>query len=88
MLLHLDDEHRAQSFTGVPPSAIERLPTYNMPKLKEGATLQQCSICLESRVEGELVRTLLCMHSYHAACLDPWLREHTKCPVCQFVVQL
>jgi hypothetical protein len=46
------------------------------------------SICLEEREEGQKVRSLLCMHSFHAACIDPWLRMSTKCPTCQFVVQL
>ncbi|XP_059430234.1 E3 ubiquitin-protein ligase SDIR1-like [Corylus avellana] len=43
-----------------------------------------CSICLEQVNKGELVRSLPCLHQFHANCIDPWLRQQGTCPVCKF----
>nr|XP_023899092.1 E3 ubiquitin-protein ligase SDIR1-like isoform X2 [Quercus suber] len=45
-----------------------------------------CSICLEQVNMGELVRSLPCLHQFHANCIDPWLRQQGTCPVCKFSV--
>ncbi|CAD5325908.1 unnamed protein product [Arabidopsis thaliana] len=43
-----------------------------------------CSVCLEQVTVGEIVRTLPCLHQFHAGCIDPWLRQQGTCPVCKF----
>ncbi|KAK9126992.1 hypothetical protein Scep_015838 [Stephania cephalantha] len=43
-----------------------------------------CTICLEQVKEGELIRSLPCLHQFHATCIDPWLRQQGTCPVCKF----
>ncbi|GAQ87029.1 RING/U-box superfamily protein [Klebsormidium nitens] len=43
-----------------------------------------CSVCLENVTEGELVRTLPCLHGFHQKCVDRWLRQQATCPVCKF----
>ncbi|KAF3571653.1 hypothetical protein F2Q69_00061916 [Brassica cretica] len=43
-----------------------------------------CSVCLEQVTVGEVVRTLPCLHQFHADCIDPWLRQQGTCPVCKF----
>ncbi|XP_021910516.1 E3 ubiquitin-protein ligase SDIR1 [Carica papaya] len=43
-----------------------------------------CSVCLEQVNVGELVRSLPCLHQFHANCIDPWLRQQGTCPVCKF----
>eukprot|EP00252_Welwitschia_mirabilis_P011926 TRINITY_DN2651_c0_g1_i1.p1 TRINITY_DN2651_c0_g1~~TRINITY_DN2651_c0_g1_i1.p1 ORF type:complete len:286 (+),score=48.92 TRINITY_DN2651_c0_g1_i1:266-1123(+) len=45
-----------------------------------------CSVCLEQVNDGELVRSLPCLHQFHVACIDPWLRQQATCPVCKFRV--
>jgi hypothetical protein len=44
---------------------------------------KKCSICLEHFRREEMVRTLPCFHSYHANCIDPWLRSNSTCPICK-----
>lgn len=45
---------------------------------------QQCHICLEDFVDGDLVRDLNCSHSFHAHCVDVWLMEKSaSCPLCR-----
>ncbi|KAM1028742.1 hypothetical protein FF1_041294 [Malus domestica] len=43
-----------------------------------------CSVCLEQVTVGELIRSLPCLHQFHASCIDPWLRQQGTCPVCKF----
>ena len=44
---------------------------------------RRCSVCLESFVSGEQIRTVPCFHQFHSACVDPWLRQRGTCPVCK-----
>ena len=56
-------------------------------------TLEQpsCSICCEDMKEEEVTITLSCTqanntvlkHRFHAACIQPWLRGHSECPLCR-----
>ncbi|OVA17824.1 zinc finger protein [Macleaya cordata] len=43
-----------------------------------------CSVCLEQVNVGEIIRSLPCLHQFHANCIDPWLRQQGTCPVCKF----
>ncbi|KAL5709541.1 RING-type E3 ubiquitin transferase [Ranunculus cassubicifolius] len=43
-----------------------------------------CSVCLEQVSVGEVLRSLPCLHQFHANCIDPWLRQQGTCPVCKF----
>ncbi|KAJ4969806.1 hypothetical protein NE237_002905 [Protea cynaroides] len=43
-----------------------------------------CNVCLEQVNDGELIRSLPCLHQFHAICIDPWLRQQGTCPVCKF----
>jgi hypothetical protein len=53
----------------------------------EGATVAyECSICLMNFADGEWVRSLQCVHRFHVACIDRWLRMKDFCPNCKGVV--
>ncbi|KAL5164180.1 E3 ubiquitin-protein ligase SDIR1 [Glycine soja] len=43
-----------------------------------------CSVCLEQVNVGDVLRSLPCLHQFHANCIDPWLRQQGTCPVCKF----
>jgi hypothetical protein len=42
-----------------------------------------CAVCLCDLEPGDLLRALACGHSYHTACVDPWLLESQTCPLCK-----
>eukprot|EP00762_Andalucia_godoyi_P004973 ANDGO_01454.mRNA.1 putative E3 ubiquitin-protein ligase RHG1A len=44
---------------------------------------QDCPVCLDKFQEGQEVRTLQCFHSFHADCIDQWLKNIKNCPVCK-----
>ncbi|KAM6558278.1 hypothetical protein CsatA_027517 [Cannabis sativa] len=44
---------------------------------------QDCSICLESFIQGDQLICLPCDHRFHAGCLDPWVRIRGDCPYCR-----
>jgi hypothetical protein len=45
-----------------------------------------CSICLESPIESDVkekISKTLCGHIFHTSCLDIWLSDNKKCPLCR-----
>ncbi|RDX95978.1 RING-H2 finger protein ATL70, partial [Mucuna pruriens] len=52
---------------------------------KKGSTsTNSCSICLGDYKESDILRLLPhCDHLFHLACVDPWLRLHSTCPICR-----
>ena len=47
---------------------------------------RSCSICLEAFKDREVVKTLPCLHHFHAGCIEEWLRREGRdvsCPVCK-----
>ncbi|CAB9527505.1 protein ligase Arkadia [Seminavis robusta] len=53
--------------------------------LPEGA--RQCAVCLEDFEQGQIRKTLQCLHGFHATCVDKWLQTNACCPVCKFRVE-
>ncbi|KAB2635991.1 E3 ubiquitin-protein ligase DZIP3-like [Pyrus ussuriensis x Pyrus communis] len=53
--------------------------------LELGAS-QDCSICLESFMDGDKLICLPCEHRFHAACLSPWAHIRGDCPYCRKVI--
>ena len=62
---------------------------YNKIIIKENFDNDNCSICLENLFSEEDLETnndiieLKCKHMFHKKCLDPWVNEHKKCPLCK-----
>jgi len=45
-----------------------------------------CPICIESVLSGEIIKTLKCHHIFHLNCIDTWLINGNKCPLCNDVI--
>lgn len=70
----------------------------NLPTVKVGATLKylvdnthlevcdksmMCVVCQDETAPlFDIVRRLGCEHIFHAKCIDRWLVENHKCPLC------
>ncbi|KAK9280261.1 hypothetical protein L1049_013949 [Liquidambar formosana] len=76
-------QQQASSSTLAETKQDSRKADVNPKALEDELT---CSICLEQVNRGELVRSLPCLHQFHANCIDPWLRQQGTCPVCKFRV--
>ena len=46
----------------------------------------RCTICLSSIQNDEIIRKLSCQHVYHQKCIDHWLENNKKCPLCRFEI--
>jgi len=63
-------------------------PTASTGSTTAATTLGQaednkCMVCMEMFADGEVLRTLPCLHRYHSRCVDEWLRRHPTCPICK-----
>lgn len=47
----------------------------------------KCPICLEDFEEGEKFRKIKCKHTFCDECLEDWLEENKKCPVCMIEIE-
>ena len=43
----------------------------------------KCTICLSEFEVEEDVRRLPCMHLFHVECVDQWLGQNKRCPICR-----
>lgn len=59
---------------------IAKIPTQ---KYNASLNVHECSICLDSFSEEQSVKILGCKHCFHEECIDSWLRNMLKCPICR-----
>jgi hypothetical protein len=58
---------------------VEALPVENAT---ERLAQTECAVCMEQYLPGARVKTLPCLHRFHASCADRWLLTRPVCPVC------
>jgi hypothetical protein len=45
-----------------------------------------CVICQEDIKKDIIIREINCKHSFHINCIDNWLVENKKCPMCKYEI--
>lgn len=43
-----------------------------------------CTFCMEKFKEGEFIFRTCCSHIIHKNCMELWLQDNNRCPVCSF----
>ena len=49
---------------------------------------KKCSICLEDYNVGDKIIYLPCFHYYHAKCIETWVKNSDKCPLCNEEIKI
>ena len=87
---HTTDEERAAGgrcgVGGLSAAELGTLPCHDFKQAEAagGAGGGDCAVCLEAFEPGDRCRRLpRCEHSFHAECVDSWLRKSGACPVCR-----
>jgi len=68
------------------PQASQSSTHNTDPLMPEAIGRETCPICIVDFQEGDELRVLPCegKHSFHQACVDPWLLElSSSCPLCR-----
>ncbi|CAF1079555.1 unnamed protein product [Rotaria sordida] len=60
--------------------ALTKIPLINVSENPQ--TEESCVICLDIIKTGDTIRQLVCGHTFHHHCVDPWLLNHRHCPLC------
>lgn len=67
-----------------PAMACQPPPCTSTYRRDDGWKETACTVCLSEFADGEVIRLLPeCMHYFHAACIDEWLRTRATCPLCR-----
>jgi len=76
-------------------SQLDRLPLRIVPesgRVCANGEDEECAVCCDSYAAGDQLRTLPCLHVFHARCIDEWLLSDMpgarECPVCHSAVEL
>ncbi|KAL0853621.1 hypothetical protein Bca101_058773 [Brassica carinata] len=68
---------------GLTQGAINGLHRKTFSSAEVKTERRDCSICLESFTNGDVLISLPCTHSFHSSCLNPWLKACGDCPYCR-----
>ncbi|KAK1605655.1 hypothetical protein QYE76_029328 [Lolium multiflorum] len=67
---------------GLSADELQTLPCHDFSS--NGVDTAECAVCLEAYEAGDRCRRLpRCEHSFHAKCVEPWLKKSRFCPVCR-----
>lgn len=77
-----EELQQMQDFKRIVPS--EELAKLQVVLFSELETDEKnCSICLDEFVSDSKLYTIPCKHLFHKDCLEDWVAENYKCPVCR-----
>ncbi len=84
---HLDPQADVRQQDGLSSLAAAQSPILGASAAVVAASAEncnECTICLCEFEEGEVIKRLpICLHAYHASCIDVWLRKSATCPLCK-----
>ena len=72
---------------GLAPYQIDSIIPTEFSK-KPGSSTIDCNICLVDFEDGDMVKILQCLHTYHQKCIDEWLAKKSVCPDCKFNLRI
>mmetsp|Transcript_22017 Transcript_22017/g.42238 ORF Transcript_22017/g.42238 Transcript_22017/m.42238 type:complete len:299 (-) Transcript_22017:142-1038(-) len=81
----VEDATEAPKPRGASQSLIDSLP---LEQLSDRTSETSCAVCLSDFEEHSMLRRLPCGHSFHASCVDQWLKQNKVCPLCVQDVEL
>jgi len=73
---------------------INAIPSFKYEEKKKGSskdethTPDSCAICLDDLQTGQMVKALTCSHKFHSKCINFWLKQKLKCPLCKERINL
>lgn len=70
---------------GFKQEQIDNIPRRRM---QQSDSHKQCAVCQEHYQVGEYTKQLTCKHDYHEECINPWLLEEKRCPVCNVEIDI
>jgi len=78
-----------QASNGATTNTIEKNSvTFEYKPRQNAHDAERCTICLCDYEKGEKMRRLICLHQFHQLCVDKWLHQHKKCPICRVDIEL
>ncbi|CAE8612351.1 unnamed protein product [Polarella glacialis] len=69
------------------PPGLSEEKIRDLPKVRYTGKDHNCSICLDSFQEGDLLTALPCEHFFHSECVTHWMQRATRCPLCRTSVE-
>jgi len=72
---------------------INAIPSFKYEEKKKdeqtaNSGADSCAICLEDLKSGQQVKALACSHKFHSTCINFWLKQKLKCPLCKERINL
>ncbi|XP_042479856.1 E3 ubiquitin-protein ligase SDIR1-like [Macadamia integrifolia] len=70
----------------VKPTSRDAIEALEKVVFEKGGDLLQtsCVVCIDEFLERMEVKMMPCSHIFHGDCIDQWLGESNKCPLCRF----
>jgi len=65
--------------TGASQNLINSIP---LEQYSAATCEASCAVCLSDFSECDMLRRLPCNHSFHSSCVDKWLKQNKRCPLC------
>lgn len=76
-------ENMSRERLRVTPETIDHNTVSFEYTLNNESNQSTCVICLSDLEIGEIMRRLPCIHIFHLNCVDKWLLNNGRCPICR-----